>query len=501
VDKKELTVAIIGAGIAGLYMAERLRRAGIPYTIFEKAGEVGGTWHVNNYPGLHVDVLTRSYEFPFARYRGWSRRYAAGSEIQDYLIRVSRDRGIVNNIRFNCEIIAARFDGCEWNLEARDGSKFTAKVMVAATGFLRVPRIPQIEGRESFAGPAFHSARWDHEVDMSGKRIGVIGTGSSGVQILTELGARGHDVTHFVRTPQWMMIRENPKVSWFERLILSLPGTARFLDGHLRRMRDKIEGPPTWRFEPGPLRDRVRQQYADDLQRALPDPEMLRKLMPTEPAGCKRIAKTERYYSVVQQPNVEVVVGPISRIEPGGVVDADGRLHELDILVFATGFDTHAYMRPMQVEVEGGGSIEELWADSVYSYYGVAVPRIPNFFLLNGPFAPINLVPIPALVEDESGLIMQLLDLIRTRDVALSPTGEATRRFVEEVKAAVPNTTFGECDNWFTDKSGTPILWPWTKAEHTRRLETARLEDFEMVPLEPTRSDGRPGRVEPAEAA
>lgn len=475
-----LKVAIIGAGMGGLFMAEQLRVAGIDYTIFEKAPEVGGTWQANTYPGLFVDVLTRSYEFPFARHHGWSRRYAAGSEIQDYLVRVSRTRGFRQHIRFNTEIVEATFNDAGWDLIANDGGRHRADVVIAATGFLRVPSIPDLPGRESFAGPAFHSSAWDHSADLEGKRIGVIGTGSSGVQIVTELGKRGHDVTQFVRTPQWMMVRENPKISLIERLLLAIPGTAKMMDARMMKMRRKIEGPDTWRFRPGPDRDRVREQYAIELEKALPDPTLRAKLTPTEPAGCKRIAKTQHYYDVVQQPNVSIVAGGVSRLEPEGIVDSNGQFHPIDVLIYATGFDSHAYMRPMKVTGAGGHSIEEIWRGGVVGYKGVGIPHMPNFFMLNGPFAPVNLIPPPAGMQDQAVLIMRLIEMARRDHVAIAPTDAATRHFCDEVRAEVPNTTFGDCDNWFTDKSGTPIVWPWNRTEHARRLAEFDMSDFEI---------------------
>ena len=476
-------IAVIGAGLSGIYMGEKLREAGISHKIFEKADEVGGTWRDNTYPGLYIDVLTRSYEYSFARSSKWTHRYAPGSEIQDYLVRVSRDRKIVDSILFNTEIRSARFTDGVWELETTDGRKFSATVVVCATGFLRVPNIPSFPGMDDFEGYAFHSSRWDHSIDYRDKRVGVIGTGSSGVQIVTELGRRGVDVTHFIRTPQWMMIRKNPKISFWERLFLALPGTGPYWDRRMIRMREKIEGPASWRFEPGPERERIQRQYVRELEKAVPDPELRAKLMPTEEAGCKRIAKTENYYKTVRLANVAVSVGPISSITPQGIVDADGNLHELDVIVHATGFQSHAYMHPMAVEGANGKRLDELWKDGVYSYYGIAVPEMPNFFLLNGPFAPINLIPIPALLEDEVGCLMQLIDVIRSENVALAPTKQATSIFVDEVRAAIPRTTFGSCPNWFTDQSGTPVLWPWPRTEHGKRLRHAILKDFVRTPI------------------
>jgi cation diffusion facilitator CzcD-associated flavoprotein CzcO len=458
-------VAIIGAGMAGLFLAEQLRRRGITYTV-----------------GLYVDVITRSYEFPFARSNRWSRRYAPGQEIQEYLARLARGRRIVEHTRFGCEITSARYDGGRWTLRAADGREFTADVVVSATGFLRVPSLPSIPGRETFAGPAFHSARWDHSVELYGRRVGVIGAGSSGTQIVTDLGLRGVEITHFIRRPQWIMVRENPAISWWERAVLPLPGVGPLWDRRQRTMKARTEGSERWRLAPGQERDGMKGRFLTELAHQIHDPELRARLTPDEEVGCRRIPKSEHFYRVLQQPNVTPVIGPLTRITPAGVTDGDGRTHELDVLVFATGFDSHAYMRPMRVEGPCGRTVDELWADGVFSYRGVALPDMPNFFLLNGPFAPVNLVPIPAILADEVGYLLRLLHVIRTHRVALAPTPAATTRFRDTLRDALPNTTFVACSSWFTDPTGMPIVWPWTRAAHTELLADLRPDDFARFP-------------------
>src|SRR5437660_588603 len=217
-------VVVAGAGVAGLFMAETLKRAGIDFTVYEKAGEVGGTWRDNTFPGLFVDVLSRQYEFPFQPNYNWSRKYAPAGEIWAYIKKVARDRGLTKFIRFNEEVTAARFTEGRWHIETGKGNTDIADVFVCATGFLQKPRLPDIAGRDSFAGPSFHSARWDHSVPYPGKRWGVIGSGASGVQITEALAWAGCDVTQFIRRAQWVHIRDNPYSTWRERLKLRLPG-------------------------------------------------------------------------------------------------------------------------------------------------------------------------------------------------------------------------------------------------------------------------------------
>ena len=220
---QEFRVVVAGAGVSGLFMAETLKRARIDFTVYEKAGEVGGTWRDNTFPGLFVDVLSRQYECPLQPNYGWSRKYAPATEIWAYVKKVARDRGLAKFIRFNEEVVAARFSGGRWHIETANGKTDIADAYICATGFLHKPLFPDIPGRESFSGPSFHSSRWDHNVPYDGRRWGVIGSGASGVQITEALAWAGCDVTQFIRRAQWVHIRDNPYSTWRERLKLRLP--------------------------------------------------------------------------------------------------------------------------------------------------------------------------------------------------------------------------------------------------------------------------------------
>jgi cation diffusion facilitator CzcD-associated flavoprotein CzcO len=476
----EFEVAIVGAGMAGLYLGDQLRRRGIAFSVYEKAEAVAGTWRDNHYPGLQCDVMVRSYEFSHDRDYRWSHRYAPGAEIRRYLQDFSDRNGVTSHIRFGTELMEARYDKGGWQLRSKDGQRFAADVVVAATGFLHQPTIPSVPGLETFAGPSFHSARWDDSLDLDGKRIGVVGMGSSGIQIVSALGNAGHEVAHFIRTPQWVQKRTNARITPLERWVFKHPSLARRWDAYLLRKRIRTEGSEMWRLEPGPERDRMRKRFLDDLEEQIPDPVLRAKLTPDFELGCKRIPKSADIYQVLQRPNVTPVFGPIRRIEPKGVVDADRNLHPLDVLVFATGFDAHAYMRPMQIFGADGVTVDELWRDGVYSYRGVGVPKQPNFFLLNGPFAPVNSLAIPTLLKDEVGFLIKVIESSAETRSALAPTTEATERFRAEVRSALPNTTFVSCRNWFMDSHGTPIVWPWTKAKHSEQFVGLDLSDFEV---------------------
>jgi cation diffusion facilitator CzcD-associated flavoprotein CzcO len=476
---REFRVVVAGAGVSGLFMAEVLKRARLDFTVYEKAGEVGGTWRDNTFPGLFVDVLSRQYEFPFQPNYGWSRKYAPAEEIQAYIKKVARDRRLLKYVRFHQEIVAARFANGRWHLATAAGATDVADVFVCATGFLHRPRLPDIAGRESFAGSAFHSARWDHGVPYEGRRWGVIGSGASGVQITEALAWAGCDVTQFIRRAQWVHIRENPPVGWRERMRLRLPGGYR---REQRRLWQFINEFDRWRLEPGPQRAAMEREYRSYLD-AIRDPELKRKLTPDYNLGCTRIPKSDRnYYEAVQRPNAHVVKGEIARIVPEGAVMADGALVPLDVLVYATGFDVHAYMRPMRVTGLDGVTIDEAWREKIYSYGGIALPGFPNLFMLYGPFAPVNNVPVPLGLEQEIGCIMRLIAEARARRAAVAPTEAATERFLARLGAAFAGTVWvGGCQNWYQSDQAVPILWPLPQSAHKAFFAEVPAGDFRFI--------------------
>lgn len=473
-------VVVIGAGIAGLFMTEKLKRAQVEFTVYEKSNEVGGTWRDNVFPGLFVDVFSRQYEFPFRPNYDWSRVYAPAEEIQDYILRVTRERDLRRHIQFGVEVKEARFQDGRWHLKMASGATDTCDALIFATGFLNRPVYPDIQGRDSFAGKAFHSARWDSTIPYEGNRWGVIGSGASGIQITEALAWAGANVTQFIRRAQWIHIRPNPHYSLWEKIFLRLPG------GYKKRQKelwDFINTMDRWRLEPGPQRDKMQRDFAAFLD-IVKDPELKKKLTPDYPLGCTRIPKSDRnYYEAVQLPNVQVVKGAIQKIVPEGIVMSDGTLHPLDVLVYATGFDPHAYMRPMNVVGQNGVTIDEVWKENVHSYRGVALPGFPNLFMLYGPFSPVNNIPVPMGLDHEIAYILRVIDEAKRRNAAVAPSAAALDRFLAKMKAALPGTVWTQgCKNWYSDQEGTPILWPFPQEDHKRLFEADALEDLEFTP-------------------
>ena len=477
----QVDVAIIGAGMSGICMAIKLQDAGIDsFTVFEAADEVGGTWRDNTYPGLHCDVPSRYYTYSFAPNAEWTRLMPPGAEIQRYFRAVADQRGLRSHIRFGTEVSAAEFrDGKWWVRTAAGDEPFD--VLVTATGVLRVPRYPDIPGRDSFAGPAFHTSRWDHSVSLPDKRIGLIGTGSTGVQIVAELGGEVRRLDVFQRTAQWVMPWPNLHYSQRTRaLIRRWPALGRpgywFWGTFVRNT-----------FGRAPVQRGLARWMYSTLSRAnlrlrVRNPELRRTLTPKDQPMCKRLIFAGHYYRSVQRPGVNVITAGIERIEPGGVRTDDGVLHELDLLVFATGFDARAYVRPMRIVGERGKTLDEAWADGPHAYRSVAVPGFPNLFLLMGPHSPIGNNSLVPIAEDQVNYVMWWIEQIRAgRVTAAAPTETATKLYNESLQAAMPQTMWlTGCQSWYLGKDGLPELFPWPPQRFTELLSRPEMADFEV---------------------
>lgn len=477
---RALRVAVVGAGVSGLAMAMRLERAGIEYVVFEKADEVGGTWRDNRYPGLTIDVPSPIYTFASERHPGWRRFMPGGQEILDYHRDVSVRTGVRPHIRFGAEVTELTWTGSAWDLVAADGTHEPFDVVVCASGFLHHPRWPDLEGLDDFAGDLAHSAQWDDAIVTAGRRVGVIGSGSTGVQLVAALGGRASHLTSFQRTPQWVFPGLNFDIP---RPVQALLGRwPKIIDATvegIERFADVAVGGAT--MGPG-LRRRIFDAIARAHLRTVRDPELRARLTPDEEPLCKRPVLSSRYYRAVQRDDVEVVTTGIDHVRPEGVVTADGRLHELDVLICATGFRAHDYMRPIAITGEGGRTLEEAWANGPHGYRTVAMTGFPNLYMLMGPHSPLVSIAIHASAELQADYVMQMLDVLGREDVvSAAPSPEATARWMDEIRAGMPGTIWTTgCASWYRGTGDTPVLWPYGRARWHELLRTPDLADFEV---------------------
>jgi cation diffusion facilitator CzcD-associated flavoprotein CzcO len=475
---KDTRFVIIGAGISGVLMAIKLLELGYRnLVVLEKAGEMGGTWRDNVYPGVACDVAAHLYSYSFARNPWWPTRYAKGPDIWRYYRSVARSKGVLPYIRYHKEVASAAFAGCAWTLTAKDGEQFAADIVIAATGRLHLPVMPDIPGLESFGGAKFHSSRWDTSVELAGKRIGLVGTGSSATQIVAALSGKVERLSVFQRTAQWVFPVANTPNGWWTRLRFWL-SRGRW-EGYYRQLRSETEArgkAATSSVEGRQARDQV----VFDALASIRDPDLRARLTPDYEVGCKRLVFSDSFYDAVQHPSVDVVTDAIERVVPEGVLTRDGKLHELDVLALATGFDAHAYLRPMQVTGEGGVSLDEVWRDLPVTYRSVMIPRMPNFLMINGPYSPGGTASVVGIAEVQADYLLKLIDRIVSDEILLSPDEQASRAWLDGVRALAAESVWGTggCQSWYLDKTGTPTLDPSTLTELMEQLAAPDWSDF-----------------------
>lgn len=485
-------VVIIGAGVAGIATAYTLQQAGFTnMTILEKGSDVGGVWHWNRYPGLTCDVPSQIYQFSFAPNPDWSQIWAGGKEIQQYHRDVVERFGLDEYLRLNTEVVSARYDtgAAQWHVTTSDGQTEIADFVLCATGVLHQPAIPEIPGLQTFSGTVVHTARWDADLDTAGGRIAVIGTGSTGVQIVSALQPTAQSLIHFARSPQWILWAPMrlPQPAALATLLRRYP---RLHDAAYRRLLwasgilADIVTTPSWRR-------RVVQGYARwSLRIQVRDRELRQALTPDYQPLCKRQVVSGTYYRAITADNTELVTDAITEITPAGVRTASGAHHEVDIIVLATGFHAHNYMRPMHIEGREGISLDEAWARGPRAYRMTAIPGFPNLFTVLGPNSPTGSISLQYSAELTAGYITRWLERFRDNEIdSVEVTAEATDRFNREVsEAMVPTVWNTGCNSWYFTDDDTIDLWPFDRATMTRMLGSPEDGDFHTV----VRNSGAP---------
>jgi cation diffusion facilitator CzcD-associated flavoprotein CzcO len=428
-------------------------------------------------------VPSHLYSYSFEPNPAWSHRFSPGEEIQAYFEGVARRHGIDACIRYDAEIARCEFRDGRWRLEARDGRRDEADVVIAATGVLHHPNMPDIAGLDTFKGAAFHSARWNHSVPLAGKRVGVIGTGSTAVQIVSAVVDSVAKLSLFQRTPQWIMPQENPPYSDEEKTeFRAHPDVISHMRSEMSRLFADNFSNAVVNAE-SPQMKLIEETCRANLELNVTDPVLREKLRPNYRAACKRLIVSPDFYQAIQRPNAELVTEGIERIEPRGVRTRDGRLHELDVIVLATGFRADRFMRPTEVVGRDGKRLDDLWKQRPVAYLSVSIPGFPNLFMLNGPNGPVGNFSLIEVAELQTQYILQLVEPLRAGACReISPSAEATARFDADRVAATKGTVWTTgCKSWYLDDRGIPASWPWTFDRFREEMSRPNWAAFERV--------------------
>ena len=485
----QTSVVIIGAGFGGIGLACRLRAAGFTeVTVLERANDLGGVWRDNTYPGAGCDVPSPLYSYSFAPNRTWPRRYSQQPDILDYLRRTATEAGVLDLVRFGHEVTGARWDEAthQWRVEIADGSTLTADVLVPAVGQLSRPAWPDIPGADTFTGPAFHSARWDHDVDLAGKRIAVIGTGASAIQFVPRIQPIAASLTIFQRSAPYVI----PKLDrayrpWHHRIFRAAPVTQLFGRVATWALGEFLTLALTSHQKLGRVIDLLFRWH---LRRQVPDPRLRERLRPDYPIGCKRVLFANDWYPALTRPNVSVVTEPIAEITPDGVRTADGVEHPADVLVYGTGFAASEFLAPLRIQGAGGRELgRDEWAEGARAHLGITVPGFPNLFLVYGPNTNLGGNSIIFMMERQYGYILQLLNRIAaTPGSAVDVRRDAADRFDREMQRRLAASVWSGCVSWYRTATGRITTnWPglvWEYRQRTARVEFADYDHLEPAP-------------------
>ncbi len=479
---EDFPIIIIGGGFGGLCLGVRLKAAGIhSFTILEKSDTLGGVWRDNTYPGAACDVPSRFYSLSFEQDWDWSARFGYQAEILRYLNHCAEKYSITEHVQFNTKVDDARFDDSTgtWIVNIAEGKTMRARALVSAVGLFNQLTYPDIKGRDSFAGPAFHSAQWRHDVDLKGKRIAVIGTGASAIQFVPEIAKVAGKLHVCQRSPQYIQPKDTgipeDKKSW----VHDTPVWRR-----VERMRiyNEMEGGSGRRYNDD-LAAAARDVWLQHLAREVPDPEKRRKLTPTYPFGCKRMLQSNNYYPAMMQDNVDVVDVPVVEITQNGICLKDGTVHEVDVIIYGTGFKPAAFLPTIDIYGLNNFNLKESWKDGAEAYLGISVNGCPNFFMMYGPNTNAA-ASIIYMLEHQAEYIVQCVERLREQPGAwMHVRADVQRGFNEKAheRLSLSVVARDSCLSYFKLPSGKIVTqWPWGMKDYHARTMSVDFSEFEF---------------------
>lgn len=476
-----LSAIVVGAGFSGICAGIQLKKLGIAdFVILEKAHRVGGTWRENTYPGAACDVPSHLYSYSFAPNPRWSRAYGSQAEILSYLEHVADKYGLRSHLRFNQHVTSAKFDDAtgSWRVTTAGGEALVARALLLGNGALHIPSFPGIAGLDDFKGKRFHSARWDHDYDLSGKRVAVVGTGASAIQFVPQIQKQVARLDLYQRTAPWVVPKRDREIKAVEQWMLAnVPGAH-----WLRRtslywlMESRVIG---FAYQPkvNELIERLVKRY---LREQIQDPAMLAKLTPTYRFGCKRVLISNDYYPALQQSNVDVITDPIERITERGVRTRDGVERDVDALILGTGFRVTEYLSSIEVVGLDGAELNREWQRSLRNYLGITVSGFPNLFLLMGPNTGLGHNSMIFMIEAQARYAANAIAAMREKQIAsidVKPNVEAA--FRRELTAKMKNTVWTTgCSSWYQTPDGEVFLWPGATVDYWLRTRAVNLDDY-----------------------
>jgi cation diffusion facilitator CzcD-associated flavoprotein CzcO len=492
-------LAIVGSGFAGLGMAIECKRAGIEdFIVLERSDSLGGTWRDNHYPGCGCDVPTPLYSYSFAPNPYWSHLYARSGEIRAYMEDCADRFGVRDHLRFGAEVTGSHWDEehQRWIVLVGGEPALTASFVVGGFGGLNRPSYPDIAGLEDFKGARFHSAQWDHSAPLDGKRIGVIGTGASAIQLIPQVAKTAERVTVFQRTPPWVVPKLDRRISRAEQTLYArVPLAQRALRGVIFAITESV-GVAITRY---PRLLRIGEAWARwHMRRAIADPELRERLTPKYRLGCKRILPSNDYYPALARPNVVVASDGIERITENAVVTNDGAEHEIDVLVCGTGFRIEEVFAQLDVRGRDGLTLTEAWADGIEAHRGTTVAGFPNMALLSGPNTGTGSTSQVYMIEAQIHYVLEMLRTLRERGAAvIEPRAQAQADYNAWLQDRMRRTVWltGGCNSWYLDDEGVNrTLYPGLSSEFWRSLRRLREDEYVVERLRrPT-----PDRIEVA---
>lgn len=477
-----LDVLVIGAGFSGVCAAIKLLEKGITnFRLFEKSGGIGGTWWENVYPGAACDIPSHLYCYSFEPNPNWSKLYPAQAEIQAYIEHCADKYGIRPYMEFGAQIRALVFEDNTglWRAEFADGRRVHARHVVNASGGLHKPSIPDFEGRAGFRGAQMHTAKWDRAYDFAGKRVAVIGSAASAVQLVPELAKVAKHLTVFQRTPNYIVPRlDRPYTEARKRLFARNPWLMRLYRWLIFTRLDVYVFPI---ISNAKIRARRGEQVKQYIRSQIADPAMQKALEPDYELGCKRILLSDDFYQALQRDNVELVTRAAARIAPEGVVAVDGRLHEADVIVYATGFDLPGHQQSIPITGPGGRTLAQAWADHAEAYQGASVAGFPNYYLVTGPNTGVGTTSVVFMAEQSLRWILECIETAGN-DGLLSVKPEAQQRYNEALHAALATRVWATgCKSWYKRADGRiETLYPHNARSFAKQMRQVRLADFEL---------------------